>query len=356
MNNVVILMDIGGTNTRVRITSAASATSPDQEELAFTQVKLSDKQSLFDFIAELIARYNLKNRIKAAVLCFAGPVIRHNKVAMTNWTGERCISYSELRECGLPTNTMLFNDVEAACYYFVSPKQNERQTKITGLYPGQNGNTQTSGSIVLMIPGTGIGTAGIIFPKDPDAQVQPMIIGSEIQHACVATLDAGDAGMLEKIAGQLGKDRLSWEDIISGQGLMNIFSWLTNEAADNYGNINPAPLLWAEEIAERAVRQTDADCISALNIYYRYAGALAQLLALCYQPLGGIYLAGETTIRNASFIQQSHFLAELHHSTTQRELLQSYPVYLIEDEINLQGAAYLARLHINGNGQVSLFA
>ncbi|MFT5350760.1 MAG: glucokinase, partial [Gammaproteobacteria bacterium] len=212
------------------------------------------------------------------------------------------------------------------------------------------------GNSVLMIPGTGLGTAAILFPEYSGSQSRPVIIGSEIQHACVATLDAADAPMLDKIASYMGRDRLSWEDIVSGRGLVNIFTYLTNEANANSSKVKSVPGLWAGEIAEHAVQKYDVNCISALNIYYRYAGALAQLLALCYQPLGGIYLAGESTSKNVSFIKQGHFLDELHHSATQREGLQSYPVYLIADEINLQGAAYLASLHLNSNEPKSFFA
>ena len=100
----------------------------------------------------------------------------------------------------------------------------------------------------------------------------------------------------------------------------------------------------AEDIARRALTEPGSIFNVALDRYYRCVGALAQVLALTFQPYGGIYMAGESTKRNLAFIPQSGFLDELHKNEDKvyRDLLKKFPVTLLAGDLNLEGAAYLA--------------
>jgi glucokinase len=104
----------------------------------------------------------------------------------------------------------------------------------------------------------------------------------------------------------------------------------------------PPVELGAAEIAARAVAGTDQACSRALSLYYHVAGALTQVLALAFQPFAGIYLGGETTAKNQDFIRHSSFVARLQDNELRRELLKSFPVYLVPEYMNLLGTQYLA--------------
>jgi glucokinase len=69
------------------------------------------------------------------------------------------------------------------------------------------------------------------------------------------------------------------------------------------------------------------------------------VLALAFQPYDGIYLAGESTRRNLSFIGNSPFLKQLQANQARADLLREFPVYLLAQELNLAGAAYAAGLN-----------
>ena len=77
-------------------------------------------------------------------------------------------------------------------------------------------------------------------------------------------------------------------------------------------------------------------------MFYQCCGALAQVLALTFKPFGGIFLAGTSTRKNLQFIAPSPFLAQLQQNEVRAELLKAFPVYVIADDFNLEGAAFVA--------------
>ncbi len=197
----------------------------------------------------------------------------------------------------------------------------------------------------MIIPGTGVGIAGLIAVQPENGQENIAAVSCEVQHTAIPALDAGHERMVKALGGKLGKMRPSWEDFVSGKGLENIYDFLISAGAAGSGREKG---MGAEQIAEGAVVEADPLCRAAMDVYYRCAGALAQLVALSFQAYGGIYLAGESTRKNLSFIKQSHFLTELHNNTVRYNLLKMFPVYLIAGDLNLDGAAYVASRKLQG--------
>ncbi|MCH7696262.1 MAG: glucokinase [Proteobacteria bacterium] len=192
---------------------------------------------------------------------------------------------------------------------------------------------------MLIIPGTGVGVAAVIAGRPDNKQSAPVCVSCELQHTAIPILNSEHQQILNILKDKLGKTRPSWEDFISGKGLENIHDALMRISNDAGNTINGLP---ANEIAERAVQKSDTRCQAAMDMFYRCVGALAQVLALTFQPYGGIYLAGESSRKNSLFIPQSPLLTELHNNPVRYDLLQAFPVYLVPADINLDGAAYIA--------------
>jgi glucokinase len=115
MTQTVLLMDIGGSNTRGKIIDPEQEVFTDVECNVTRTAKISSRTDLLVFINTLLSDHELKDRLCLAVLCFVAPVTSHSRVTLTTWVGTRDIAFDDLVQCDLPTEaTLLINDMEAA--------------------------------------------------------------------------------------------------------------------------------------------------------------------------------------------------------------------------------------------------
>jgi len=333
----ILTMDVGGTHTRARILESRDDFRTSPSIIATRTSHVAGKQGFLEFTREFIAAAGAKNALNLAVLCFAGPIIGRT-VSMTNWSPPAGLDLTEMTQIGLHEDSIiLLNDMEAAGYGLSAYKLGAIQADCVTLHTGSKTGNRPDGNAVLLMPGTGVGVAGLIVPGTALEQSVP--VACEMQHTAIPALDAQHMKIAQLLAGKLGKPRTSWEDFISGQGLVNTFECLVSLGTQ----CHPVNQGWtAAAIAGQAVQATDPLCVEALNLYYRCTGALAQLLALSFQAYGGIYLAGNSTRKNLSFIRNSPFLAELHNNDVRRGLLKLFPVYLLPIDLNLEGAYFAA--------------
>jgi len=337
MKAVILLMDVGGTHTRARLVRAGNDLLKQIDVIMEKTATISTKQELKVFINEMLAQKEYT--VKAAVLSFAGPVYE-DSVAMTNWRQQDEISLTELCTLGLPADqTMLINDMEAAALCLVAYKTGDIALSVTSLYETREEVKKHFNNAILIIPGTGVGIAGIIMPGTNGFPTTPAYVSCELQHTSAPELGDTFKDLIQALKHRLNKNILSWEDMVSGKGLENIYYCLRLLAADvKDANVD----LDTAEIARRAVANSDEICTAALDFYYYAAGALTQVLALAFQPFDGIYLAGGTTEKNISFIRRGSYIEGLQDNVVRKGLLQSFPVYLVPEYMNLNGTLYLA--------------
>ena len=324
-------MDIGGSHTRARLVRVGNGNQAGDRVLTEHSVALTDKQALFTLIRSLLATTN--QTLRAAVLSCAGPV-QSGAVSMTNWPKQDTISLDDLAGIGLPRPaTTLINDMEAAARCLIGYKLGRIKLEVSTLYTPANTGPLHFNNAILIIPGTGVGVAGIILGDG----TAPAHVSCELQHTAAAGLDRKYNDLLAALMRRLNKDYLSWEDLVSGKGLESLHASIQERTHPDAGMI-----LSAAVIASRAVTAADPTCVEALACYYHTAGALAQVMALAYQPFAGIYLGGETTGKNLDFIHRSSFVNRLQDNDLRHDLLRSFPVYLVPAYMNLLGAQYLA--------------
>ena len=331
-----ISIDVGGTNTRLQFEITQNGKQIENSKIFKTRI--NSKQKLQDFIRNSISEQ--KQIHDKCTIGFAGIVLNKNEVNLTRWQERTKITLQSLYDCGLPENkTLMLNDMELAGYGFLDLKENGY--KFTKLYePPVKAQTESSHSrSVLLAPGTGFGTTGVITGKTKSGEKYYEVIPSEVQHITVSALDEKH----EKLVNWMKKKKKfynlpSWEDFVSGSGLELTYQGLIELF---YPNMKPEELS-AEQIAEKALK--DEIYREALDIFYRCAGKLTQAIALFFRPFNGIYLCGSTTSKNAEFIKQSGFMEELQKSTDREKILKLFPVYIIEDEnINTKGGLWACR-------------
>lgn len=339
MKQAILLMDIGGTHTRARLVMAGIDLFNRPEFIAEETSAISDKPAFVDFVEKFLSQSNVN--ITLSVLSFAG-IVKDKTVTMTNWQGQQDLSLDDLVTFGLPNETTIFiNDMEAAANCLIAYKTDKIDLEISDLYTVADSSIKHYNNSILIIPGTGVGVAGIMMPGLSGLPEHPAHVSCELQHTTICELDAAYTELIDALKQRLNKTHLSWEDFVSGKGLENIYHCLhaLNSGASHYSSH-----LNAAEIAKNAVGNTNNLCVDALDCYYHVAGALTQVVALAFQPFAGIYMGGGTTKNNISFIKRSAFVEKLQDNDIRKGLLQSFPVYLVPEYMNLDGAMYLASL------------
>ncbi len=340
MKNFNLSIDVGGTHTRFR------AEMIEHEKITFLsqeyKQEINSKEELRGSIKYFLNDINSNIKPINCVIGFAGAVIDHCKVEITNWKEKPTISREDLMKWGLPeNNTIMVNDMELAGYGILDMEEkdemNSDQCEI--LYkPDFPANNRIDNKLVIA-PGTGFGTASIIeFTTHSGEQVRD-VLSSEIQHIQVSPLDDRHAKIIEIILSEKPERTfLNFEDFVSGKGLRETYKAILKLDGIERTETD------AKQIAESAVDGNDKSAIEALNIFYRCVGRIIQAMTLMIQPYGGIYLCGASTINNKKFIHQSRLIEEFHNCLIRKQLLIQFPVYLItKPDVNIAGGLWACR-------------
>jgi len=271
----VLAGDIGGTKTHLglyRVEGGAPALLRDK--LYATREFKTLEEVARDFLSGAWA-------IDAACFGVPGPVIGGvSHATNVHWTmEERALA----RALGVP-GARLINDLEATAYGMLHLQESEMAVLQRGEPPASRA------PIAVIAAGTGLGEAGLV-PLD-DGRWRS--IASEGGHSDFAPRGREQIELLEYLAGEF--DHVSFERVLSGPGLVNIYTFLKARApeaepqwlADEFARANDA----AEVISAAALTGRDPRCVEALRIFTDIYGAEAANLALKYMALGGVYIGG----------------------------------------------------------------
>jgi len=310
----VLAGDIGATNLRLGV----------YENLIckFSRTyKSSDYEGLEKAVQDFL--YEAGRGIDAAAFGLPGPII-DNRCRTTNlpWL----VDGQRLSEV-LKAPVRLFNDLEV-CAYGVRLLGDKDMITI-------NEGGAAKGNQVVLAPGTGLGQAGLVL--------------IEGEHYPIAT-EGGHVGFSPsgqkqiELLSFLERERkhVSWEHILSGPGLCNIYRALLH--IDNL----PEPEWYvavpnAATIIDKAQYHNDPICQETLHTFAALCGAEAGNLALKYMALGGVFIAGGLPPRVLTANTFETFLKAFFEKGVQSELMKQMPVKLITSSSTaLLGAAHWA--------------
>lgn len=320
---MILAGDVGGTNTRL----ALFALGGDGLALVTEATHPSrDFAGLDEAVAAFAATQGA--RIGHACIGVAGPV-RDGRCATTNlpWQVDERVLAAAL---GLPRVTLL-NDLQATAYGVADLGRSDVAIL-------QEGAAGAAGNAAIAAAGTGLGEAGLFWDG---ARHRPF--ATEGGHADFAPLDDEQVELLRVLAGKLG--RVSWERLVSGPGLVNIFSFLRDT-----GRGVEEPWLAAEIAAGDAaaaislagLERRSPLAAHALALFVRLYGAEAGNLALKTMATGGLYLGGGIAPRILPALRDG-FVEAFCAKGRMRPLLEAIPVRVILDpRVALRGAARCA--------------
>lgn len=323
---LVLAGDIGGTSTRLAFFQGEPGSL---EVLAEEHYASTSAETLYEIVRLFSGRF----RFTPERACFgiAGPIIG-DEVRTPNlpWN----IEGAQLaRELGLPS-VRLINDLIANTYGIASLKEEDLVTL-------NRGEADPTGTIAVVSAGTGLGEA---FAYWDGSTHRPL--PSEAGHADFAPRDRLEAELLHYLAGKFG--RVSYERVISGPGLVNIYRFLRDvermperpETVAELGRRDPGAV-----ITETALRGECPLCARAVDIFVSLYGAECGNAALRFLATGGVYLGGGIAPHILERLKQPLFVDSFTKKGRLSPLLLKIPVRVIlNDRTALLGAARAAAL------------
>jgi glucokinase len=340
VNDLVIALDVGGTNTRARI---ATVTEAGESILAAPDVttNISSADDLAAFASEAVHTAARIGRLSAAVVAVAGPVL-DQRSRVTNWPSDSSITVADLVAAGLPRGrTRLINDAAAGSWGALARVDRGDAAvdavTLVARRPGESG--LAAGNLLYVAPGTGLSSAFIV--RHGEGSIGASVVACEFENTQIPHLEGGIGLVTDVIAQALGRAP-DWEDLVSGRGLVRIYDAL-DAIAGTGTRVAPGNVAHrAGAIAESARIGDDQRAVEASELFYRTLGHFAQTLALACLPCAAVVIGGASTERNMELVRASG-LAEVfasHHRFS--SLLAEIPLFAVGGDVWQVGAVLVA--------------
>jgi glucokinase len=340
---IILAGDIGGTNSRLALYEATPGVAATP---LFQRTYPSGSHGSLDDIAEaflasastaLDGRVGKGKGVGSACLAIAGP-IENNICRATNlpWVVD---GRSLATRLGVERVTLV-NDFYAAALG-VTAVASDWLAPLGGSPPAPRGPIGVLGA------GTGLGEAFLLWSTSEDRY---QVVSSEGGHMDFAPRTPLEVGLLQFLGNKYG--RVSCERVLSGRGLVDVFSFLSQEPACR-ALISPETLAAlaqpspardpAAVISERGLSGTDPICEMSLAVFCSVLGAVAGNLALAILATGGVYVVGGIAPRVLPYVQRGAFREAFESKGRLHTLVQRIPAFVVtHPHVGLVGAAAAA--------------
>ncbi|WP_299937827.1 ROK family protein [uncultured Pelagimonas sp.] len=298
-----VVADIGGTNTRVALTSG-------------TQVRHDTIRRFRNAentgIEPILERYltELGETPDAVCIDMAGPV--HEGVGELTNLDWRVESTALADTTGAKTVSVL-NDLQAMGHALAHVGPDSLQTVL----PGQNASGSSLAVRLVVNVGTGLNIAPV-YHSHGQTTVPP----AEAGHISLPVQTAQELRLRDWIAESHGTP--GFEETLSGRGLERLYAFHCRE--DGEGDPLEAAQIMAAfgEGEDRAVR--------TLRMFTRFVGRYASDTALITLPFGGIYLVGGVMRHVGPHLLDLGFAEAFADKGRFSDYMAQFPVHLMTDD------------------------
>jgi glucokinase len=315
--------DVGGTHARIGLVAATDDRRHPVRVLHYQRYQCAAWPSLTDVLRDFVAQLpdvvpaQAQAPAACAVAC-AGYVLGD---AIVNENLPWAVSIGDIRQTLGIDRLAVINDFEAVAYatQFIVPA--DTRPIIETAQPAADGPVLVAG------PGTGLGSA-VLMPGEPRAHV----LATEAGQISLAPGTERERQVLQLLAS--GRDYVSYEDALSGPGLLNLYRALC--ALNHASPTIAAPA----DVTAAALARSDANALEALDMFCGLLGSFVGDLVMLYGARGGVYLAGGILPQIHAFLKSSTFAARYFNKGVMRAYLEQVPVRLIEHgQLGVMGAA-----------------
>jgi len=320
---MILAGDIGGTNARLAYFQPQNGHLRLVSERVFPSREHSE-------LGDIVSQFLSDSSTRPEVACFgiAGPV-RNGRVETSNlpWVVEQSSLANRIH---LPT--LLINDLEASAWGLgaLVPADLVALNHVSG---------PVSGNQALIAAGTGLGEAGLFWDG-----TRHHVYACEGGHTDFAPQGELQIELLRFLQARFG--HVSYERILSGPGLVNVYEFLRDngvgkESVELVAEIQSTDPAAAISRAAQDGSSTLAE--KALDLWISVYGAEASNLALKAMSTGGLFLAGGISPKILTKLSAPPFMQAFLDKGRMRPLVEAIPVQVVTNEkAGLLGAARCA--------------
>jgi glucokinase len=323
---MILAGDIGATNSRLAFFELCELRPALVAEKKYPSGSYTNLEHILHEV-----RREFPHPIERACLGIAGP-IRKQRCEATNlpWV----VDAREVSRTldGIPV--LLINDLEAMAYGISTLGPDKFET----LNPGAAG---ALGNACVVSVGTGLGEAGMFWDG-----TRHLPFATEGGHTSFAPVTELQLELHHYLRRQF--QHVSWERVLSGQGLLNIYHFLR----DTRGGEEAA---WLREemrtggpaaaISKTALAGKSEICEQALDLMVALCGQECGNAGLKYMASGGVYLGGGIPPKILPKLKTPVFMGAYLAKGRMRPLLEAMPIRIIlDDQAGLIGAAVRATM------------
>jgi len=319
----ILVADIGGTNARFALIDAGNWN--DHELVGIRRYAVVQFASLAAAIRHYLQEAGVAATPRRAVLGVAAPV-KGDRIAITNnpWT----FSTEELRtECRFDSvavindfsaNSMSLPCLKAADVKAIGPSADIAAHATT---------TPRDRSFAVIGPGTGLGVGGLLIRGG-----RAIPVDSEGGHTSFAPANAYEFAILESV--QQRFERVSYERLICGPGLMNLYRAVC--AVEGVAALAET----AEQVTTLGTGDRHGVESRTLTLFCEILGACAGDVALMFAAWDGVYLAGGMLLTLMPWLESGGFRRRFEAKGRYRPTLQAVPTLaILHPDLGLLGAA-----------------
>jgi glucokinase len=327
---MILAGDIGGTHARLALFDVLNG----HFRLISASVFPSREYAGLD---EIVAKFVDNTNVHPDSACFgvAGPV-RNGRVEASNlpWVIESKRLADELKI----KKAVLINDLEANAWGIpaLDPKDVVSLNQVKGAPVGNQ---------AVIAAGTGLGEAVMYWDG-----VKHHVSACEGGHADFAPRNELEMDLLVYLRARFG--HVSYERIVSGPGLVNVFHFLRDTGRGAEPKWLSDEMLHSDPAAAISRAALDGKCPlceQALDLFVSIYGAEAGNLALKIMSTGGVYLGGGIAPKIVPKLSGPLFMEAFVCKGRMQPLLEAMPVKVItNDKTALLGAARYAVVRTAG--------
>jgi glucokinase len=320
---MILAGDIGATNARL----AAFETEGNRLQCVVEKIYPSQQHK---GLTEIVADFTKTEGIPAQAACFgvAGPVrAGRSKISNLPWIidSRELAALLKLRTVGL------INDLEAFAYGIDVLESKDFVTL-------SEGSSAAEGNTAVVSAGSGLGEAGLYWDG-----YRHYPFACEGGHTEFAPKNDVEIELLQYLMKKYGNQHVSYERILSGPGIKNIYDFLRETLKeqeptwlrDELAAASDAPAL----ISELALAKKAAICDRTMSIFISVFGSEAGNCALKFMCTGGIFvagIAGKVVLK----MKEGGFMESFLSKGRMKPLLEEIPVKIVlNDDSGLIGAA-----------------
>jgi glucokinase len=323
-SQLILAGDVGGTNTRLGLFEIARGPLRLLSEKTYPS---KNYKGLENILVDFLRKQTI---IAAACFGVAGPVTEEVIIA-TNlpWW----IDIQSLEKAAFLKKVEVINDLVANAYGISVLKKRDFEILSAGRL--------RKGAQALISAGTGLGEA-ILFWDGKQYVPSP----SEGGHTEFGPRNRLEMELFNYLSERF--DHVSYERVLSGEGLFHIYQFLKDSKRYGYESSWLSDEMRGEDpaevISDAARLRKDRLCVKALDLFTSIYGAAAGNLALQVMAVGGVFVGGGIAPKIIWKLKDGTFMKAFKDKGRLSRIVAQVPVRVIMNERTaLLGAASRAR-------------